>query len=175
MTTRAREALADCEHALHDFERSANTLYQRPRWVALVTLLRSVGLVLKAVDHPAAMPDVQKRIDDAWRQLNASKPEPRIFHDFIDAERYAVVHLYDIAAAVNVTVKIPASRIDWMPVVVDARGGTDTTTYDFFMRKGPTQGRDPRELYREAIKFWRGYLDEIDSSDKTIRKEGDSR
>ena len=85
MTTRAREALADCEHALADFNASANTFYQRPRWVAVMTLLRTVGLVLKAVDRPAAVPNVQKRIDDAWTRLNATKPEPRIFHEFIDA------------------------------------------------------------------------------------------
>jgi hypothetical protein len=44
MTTRAREALADCEHALADYEAGANTVYQRCRWVALITLVRTVGL-----------------------------------------------------------------------------------------------------------------------------------
>jgi len=72
MTTRARAALADCEHALTDFAASANTPFQRPRWVSLITLLRTVGLVLKSVDRPAASPDVQTRIDAAWRIVSLS-------------------------------------------------------------------------------------------------------
>ena len=92
MTARAREALADCEHALADFEASANTVFQRPRWVAVMTLLRTVGLVLKDVDRrPPASAEVQNRIDDAWDRLKREKDDParrpHVFHDFIDAER----------------------------------------------------------------------------------------
>jgi hypothetical protein len=31
------------------------------------------------------------------------------------------------------------------------------------MRDGPFKGRDTRELCSEAIAFWRGYLDAIDT------------
>ena len=94
VTTRSRVALADCEHALADFEASANTPYQRPRWVAVITLLRIVGHVLDKVDKPAASNEAQQRIDDAWKQLNATKPEPRIFHDFIDGDRNLLLKQY---------------------------------------------------------------------------------
>jgi hypothetical protein len=116
MTTRARQALADCEHALVDFERGANTDFQRPRWVAVMTLLRTVGLVLKAVDRQAADDTTKRRIDEAWKQLNTTKPEPRIFHDFIDAERAAVVHLYEPSAGLNITIR-PGSQLcsDFQP------------------------------------------------------------
>ena len=40
VTTRAREVLADAEHALADYEAGANTVFQRSRWVGLTTLLR---------------------------------------------------------------------------------------------------------------------------------------
>lgn len=62
--TRAREAVADCEHALADFEASWNTQFGRTRWVAVVTLLRTVGLVLYAVDRKAADPAIRQRIDE---------------------------------------------------------------------------------------------------------------
>jgi hypothetical protein len=161
MTARARQALADCEHALADFEASANTPFQRSRWVAVVTLLRTVDLVLKQVDHPAADAATQRRIDADWERLKATKPEPRIFHDFINAERDDVVHLYDPSASVNVT--IPVGGVWWN--IATGESGADPSgpaTYDFVMRKGPFEGRDPRELCREAIMFWKEYLDAID-------------
>jgi hypothetical protein len=33
------------------------------------------------------------------------------------------------------------------------------------VQDGPFKGRDPRELCREAIEFWRAYLNEVDSAD----------
>ena len=151
MTTRAREALADCEFALADFEASANTDFQRTRWVAVITLLRTVGYVLKDVDRPTATPETQRRIDEAWERLNSGKPEPRIFHDFINAERHQAVHLYKVRAAVNITVRPGSSS---------SPGGP--TTLDPIMRTGPFEGRNPRDLCQEAIAFWRDHLDRID-------------
>ncbi len=168
MKGRARAALADCENALVDFEASVNTSFQKTRWIAVMSLLRTVGLVLKEVDHPAASPDVQRRIDTAWKDLNATKPNPRIFHDFIDHERYQVVHLYEINTRVNATVApIPEPHTYFLATMFDddedSGFGWNPTTFTFFMRSGPFTGRDPCELCREAIQFWRNYLDGIDS------------
>jgi hypothetical protein len=160
MTTRAREALADCEHALADFAAGANTPFQRSRWVAVMTLLRTVGLVLKDVDRPTADAATQQRIDAEWKRLNATKPEPRIFHDFIDAERAAVVHFYEMRAAVNITVRPGPATLGG--TMFGAAFGFGPTTFDYFMRDGPFKGRDPLDLCREAIDFWRCYLDAID-------------
>src|SRR5260221_6117013 len=164
MTERARQALADCQQALADFEGAANAGFQRSRWVAVMTLLRTVGLVLKAVDRPAADMATQERIDSAWDQLNASKPEPRIFWEFIDAERYQVLHLYDIRAFVRTTVRPGTGlRRDFTMLDADDDGfGSRPTTSEFLMREGPFAGRDPLDLCREAITFWRDYLDAID-------------
>jgi hypothetical protein len=164
MTIRAKQALADCEHALADFEAAANTLFQRSRWVAVMTLLRTVGLVLKAVDRPVADTATQQRIDAAWKQLNASKPKPRIFWEFIDAERYQVVHLYEIRTGVDITVRFPPEPLGYFLNVADDDDGFGwtPTTYDFRMRRGPFAGRNPLDLCREAITFWRDYLVAID-------------
>ena len=165
MTTRARLALADCEHALADYEAGANTRFQWPRWVAVMTLLRSVGYVLKDVDRPAAPVAVRTRIDEEWQRLQSEKAvdgRPRhIFWDFIEAERANVVHFYDPSARVNVTIRLGGV----------STGGADTpagsTTVGFVMFKGPYQGADPRELCLQAIAFWRAYLDGIDAPHET--------
>ena len=47
--------------------------------VAVMTLLRTIGLVLKKVDHPARNARMKRAIDDHWRRLKGTKPEPRIF------------------------------------------------------------------------------------------------
>ena len=102
----SRVALVDCEHALADFEVSANTLYQRSRWVVFIALLRIVGHVLDKVDKLTASNEVQQRIDDAWKQLNATKLEPRIFHDFIDGDRILLLKQYEVRSQVNVTIQL---------------------------------------------------------------------
>lgn len=163
MTIRARQALADCEHALADLEIGANTEFQRSRWVAVMTLLRTVGLVLKAVDRPAADAETQQRVDDAWDQFNASRPEPRIFWEFIDAERYQVVHLYEVRASVNVTVRPGPATLG--ATIFGAYSGSGPTTFDYFVREGPFKGRDSIDLCREAITFWRNYLGTIDRTE----------
>src|SRR5713101_7034469 len=166
MTSRARKALADCEHALADFEVAANTEFQRSRWVAVMTLLRTVGLVLKAVDRPAADTWTQQCIDAAWAELKVLKPEPRIFWEFIEAERYQVVHLYEIRAGVNITVRPVPEPLGYFLMMADDDDGFgwNPTTYDFRMRAGQFAGRDPLDLCREAITFWRNYLDAIDQT-----------
>jgi hypothetical protein len=163
MTTRAREVLGDCEHALTDFAASANTEFQRTRWVAMTTLLRTVLDVLEKVDGPAGSREARRRIDAARKRLHSEegKVKWRIYHEFVEDERNNVVHVYEVLARVNATIALPS--LSWMPAVDDPRGGTVTTTYDFIMKDGPYQGRDPRELCREAINFWRCYLDDIDS------------
>jgi hypothetical protein len=161
MTTRARAALADCEHALTDYEAGANTVFQYPRWVAVITLLRMVGHVLDKVDGPAANAEVQQRIRDAWKRLNASKPEPRIFHEFIDEDRNLTLKAYEVRPMVNITIRVGGV---WWNAQTGESGSDPSgpTTVEFIMREGPFKGRDTRELCREAIAFWRMYLDAID-------------
>ncbi len=154
---RARAALDDARCALIDFEQSGNTGFRRSRWVALITLLRSVGLVLKRVDWQTADSLSQVRIDAAWQALKDSKPDPRIFHEFIDDERFSVVHRYDSSAAVIVTGYMTGHPFPPLPAP------SDRVAPQFVMDKGPFKGRDPLELAREAIEFWERYLTAIES------------
>ncbi len=160
MTNVAREVLADAATALADFEASAGTAYWRTRWVALVALLRAVGHILDKVDA-VADPSIGRASAAAWQQLGASKPDPRIFWDFIYDERNNVLKAYRFGAGLNITVR-PGSA--WCNTVTGESGGTESgpTTYDAFMRSGSFAGEDPRELARRAIDFWTAYLDSID-------------
>jgi hypothetical protein len=160
MTKVARQVLGDAATALADFEASAGTAYWRTRWVALVALLRAVGHILDKVDA-AADPRLGRASGAAWRKLGTTKPEPRVFWDFIDDERNNVLKAYQFGAGLNITVRPGAA---WRNTVTGESGGTESgpTTYDTFMRSGSFAGEDPRELARRAIGFWTAYLDGID-------------
>jgi hypothetical protein len=162
VTTRAREALADCERALADYEAGANTPYVRSRWVAIITLLRAVGHVLSNVDEPAAPPEIKQRIRDAWDKLRASKPDPRIFHEFIQQDRNLTLKQYEVRPAVNITIRLGSV---WTNLQTGESGSTPSSPpeFEFVMRDGPFKGRNTLELCRDAITFWRQHLDAIES------------
>src|SRR5450759_1169232 len=103
MTARARIVLSDARDALSDLADGVSGSEWRRRWVTAVVLLRAVGHVLDKVDAESS-PAMCRAIAEAWRGLPASKPEPRIFWDFIDAERNNVLKEYVLAAGQGVTV-----------------------------------------------------------------------
>ena len=132
----------------------------KPRWAGLVTLLRAVGHVLGKVDA-AENAQTRRVVDAAWKSLGQSKPEPRLFWEFIEEERNNVVKAYQVGVGVNTIVTPGTGRISmstgeesWTP------GGS--ATFEAFVRSGPFKGRDPLQLCREAVEFWRAYLDDID-------------
>ena len=158
---RAREVLSDCELALRDFEAAGPTPYWRTRWTALVALLRSVGYVLKASDAPRSA-ELNEAIDKAWAELKKTKPEPRILWEFIEEERNNVIHAYEVGVRLNTTIRpgtvhMSMSGQDWS-------GPSGPTTYESFIRSGVYGGRDALEVCREAIAFWQGYLDRIETA-----------
>ena len=163
LTTKAsRLVLADCEIALRDFVEGANKDVQRSRWLALITLLRTVLDVLHEVDGPSGTRAFRDRIHREKGALFLGHPEPRIFHEFIEYERNGTVHQYRIRARVNVRIKF--GGLPWSSVLVTPRGGSARERHDFVMRDGPYAGQDVLKLCGEAIDFWRGYLDRIDEA-----------
>jgi len=90
MTTAARLVLGDCERILADIKEDMPSELWRPRWAGLVALLRAVGHVLDKVDG-ARSPEAKRAIQAAWKDLSDSKPEPRIFWEFVEAERNNVL------------------------------------------------------------------------------------
>jgi hypothetical protein len=114
-------------------------------------------------------------MDDAWDRLRASKPDPRIFWEFIHDERYQVVHLYEVRAYVRTTLRPGASRECFTMLDADDDGfGSRPTTHEFIMRDGPFAGRDPLDLCREGIAFWRDYLHGIDQIRPNLGASGET-
>jgi hypothetical protein len=134
----------------------------------MMSLLRTVGYVLVEVDRKRGSAAAQSAIDAAWADIKRKKPEPRILWEFIEAERHNVVHLYELSVAVNTIVRPGTVRS-----TPSAEGGTPS--FDSFVHMGPFKGRDPLVLCREAVEFWRVYLDGVDARIVQIeagRKEG---
>lgn len=160
MTILAREVLSDCERLLEDLTPEMPASLWRPRWAALVALLRAVGHVLDKVDG-ARSPEARQAVGEAWGELQHSKPDPKIFWQFIEAERNNVLKAYAFSAGVNITVR---PGLGWFNVATGESGGVPggPATLDYFMRSGPFETQDPRQLCREAVRFWQEYLDAID-------------
>lgn len=160
MTTQAREVLRDCERLLAAIGPDMPGELWRPRWAGLVALLRAVGHVLEKVDA-ARIVNAKQVVDAAWDELRQSKPEPKIFWQFIEAERNNVPKTYAFGVGVNITVR-PGTG--WLSLATGESGGSPggPTTFEAFVRSGPFEGEDPLQLCREAIQFWNGYLDCID-------------
>ena len=161
---RAREVLADCELALADFEAAGPTPYWRTRWTGLVALLRSVGHVLHKVDASRSG-DLKKVIATEWGTLNRSKPEPRILWDFIEDERNNILKAYEFGARMNTTVRPGAAHFTFSGD--GSEGPSGPTTYESFIRFGTFAERDALEVCRDAIAFWRVFLNKVETSTST--------
>jgi hypothetical protein len=161
MTTKARQALLDCEAALQDLRSGATGLLWRTRWVAAVSLLRAVGDVLNKVDGERG-PELRAAIDAEHAQLKATEPEPQIFWGFIRKERNNVLKAYQFNAGQGVTVR-PGAIIFNTTTGEDLSVPSGPTTYEHVMRGGPFAGQDPRDVVQQAIEWWRAYLDRVDA------------
>jgi hypothetical protein len=160
MTIAARQALEDCVAAVESLIDGVQGGEWRRRWVLAIVLMRVVGHVLDKVDGEQS-PKYRYAIDSWWLRLKTSKPEPPIFWQFIDEERNSVLKQYRTRAGQGVTVRVPTLYLNtktgeqWsdppLPVL-----------YHYLINSGPFEGRDQRDVLREAIEWWGCQLDAID-------------
>jgi hypothetical protein len=163
VTTKARQAVLDCEAALEDLRSGARGLLWRTRWVAAVSLLRAVGDVLYKVDGERGS-ELRAAIDAEHAQLKATAPEPQIFWGFIREERNNVLKAYQFSAGQSVTVRPGGISFNLTTGEEDLLfGPSGPTTYDHVMRGGPFAGQDPRDVVEHAIEWWGAYLDRVDA------------
>lgn len=148
MTKAARDVLEDCRGAVDEIVDGIQGRVWRRRWVATVVLLRTVGYVLARVDAKVS-PRYKQAIDEAWKKLSRSKPEPIIFWEFIEVERHNIVHEYELGAGQGATVHL---------------GQNKPTEHHYLINSGPFAGRDQRAVLKEAIAWWESYLDSIDKT-----------
>lgn len=145
MQLRARVVLDDCRGALRDLRDGVQGDEWRRRWVTAVVLLRAVGHVLMKVDSQTDA-GVRAASGKKWAALQKSKPDPKIFWQFIDDERNLILKEYVIRAGQGVTVNLAAEIAHSYPV-----------------HDGPFAGMDQREVIRIAIDWWNCYLGEVEN------------
>jgi hypothetical protein len=151
MTRVARKVLEDCRGAVKEIVDGIQGSAWRRRYVAAVVLLRTVGYVLK-ID--ALQSNAYKHaIDNAWTDLNKSKPDPLIFWEFIDKERNNIIHEYEVRAGQGVTVHL---------------GQNKAIEYHYLINDGQFQDCDQRDVLNEAINWWEEYLDGIDTAANNV-------
>lgn len=160
MTSKARDVLEDCKVVVAELRDGIAGREWRIRWVTSVALLRAIGHVLRNVDaHTNQL--LKSVIEDSWKRLSATKPEPAIFWEFIEDERNNILKEYRLSAGLGITVRPGTCHINLQ--TGEQRGDPGRPTlFDYAMRSGPFAGRDQREVLKQAIEWWESYLEAVD-------------
>ncbi len=153
MTERARLVLSDAKEAAGELPRigydpGGDESTIRRRYVAVMALLRAVGNVLKDFDGERGPTHLQKAIAEQWQQ-----PKPPIW-DFIDGSRAAVLKRYE------------HPDLDFDLVM-----GSDYA--DLYVDFGGADEMSVNILVGVAIRFWEGYLDDVDRLAEKYRQCAD--
>jgi hypothetical protein len=182
VTQHARIVLADCEEAMLDLIDSKQNSLRR-RWFTAIGLLRAVGHVLDKVDAETS-PAARVAVNAKYAELKAGERDgrPAIFWQFIERERNNILKVYRFAVRGNLTIRMPPAgaglaAAPGLPpgsigITTDPLGAQYTApVFDILpLDDGPFIGRRPDDVLKEAIAFWKQYLDEVDRI--TASKEG---
>ncbi|HMQ97321.1 MAG TPA: hypothetical protein PKC42_04455 [Candidatus Nanoperiomorbaceae bacterium] len=163
MTHVARVVLQDADHAIVRHSDTLQSEAFRVSWFSIVGLLRAVGHVLDKVDAESS-PTMKRAIKEQWSRLQATKPEPKIFWGFIDAERNRFLKNYELGIWRSLTVPA-ATEGHWVTVdCANSRGGQFAPGSKLQSRisNGPFAGCYEKDIARQAHDWWVSYLDEID-------------
>lgn len=149
VTTTARRVLDDCRGALCEIRAPVQGAEWRRRWVSAVVLLRAVAHVLKNVD--VSVSETHRRvICEWWYALSRTKPDPKIYWEFIVKERNNIIKEYRTSAGQGVSVRLSGMEFN-------LQNGTTKidpplpSTYHYVINSGHFAGKDQRDLIREAI------------------------
>lgn len=174
MTDKARIVLQDCQHAVESHTLDLQGEELRVSWVAILTLLRAVGHVLDKVDSKLS-PAMAQAIAEWWADINVSKPEPAIFWQFIENNRNRVIKLYEHGLWRQLVLAGPETEGAPTTILIDqanSRGGKITAHDGHVVSKladgSAFAGQSERAVAFEACRWWRGVLDGIDASAKTL-------
>ncbi|MDV0439228.1 hypothetical protein [Xanthomonas sacchari] len=152
MTSTARKVLGDLEAAHQFLELESDALRFRITWVAAMALCRSVGHVLDKVDSRTS-PGLSIAIKQAWASWHDDREQHKIFHNFIESERNAVLKEYEVG--------FMSGRAAFVVIP----GMTMTTLPDELfcpLAAGPYEGEDCRDVLAMAIGWWQVQLREIE-------------
>lgn len=173
MTETARRVLNDVEHALNGISPSSQNERFRLYWFSVVGMLRAVGHVLKNVDSKAS-PQMKAAIDKIWNSLQRDKPHPSIFWDFIHEERNRFLKECKTAFSSSlITHYSNGEKVELIKDVLHGNGSLLASGVEVlsFFNDGPFKGKNPMVVAREAIYWWKAYLDEVDELANKGNKE----
>ncbi|WP_208934399.1 hypothetical protein [Paracidovorax avenae] len=154
MTATARKVLCDLEVAHQFLELESDAQRFRITWVAAMALCRSVGHVLDKVDSRTS-PRLSVAIKRAWTSWHANREQHKLFHDFIESERNAVLKEYEVGfmSGRAAFVVIPGMTIATLPDELFCP-----------LAAGPYEGEDCRDVLAMAIDWWQVQLREIENA-----------
>jgi hypothetical protein len=159
---KAREALEWCRYG-HRKMRSNPTMGPDWAldwvliWAGTIALLRAVGHAL--VNEDAEIDARMKKAQRAWWDtLKATKPNPSIFWEFIERDRNLLLKEAELTAEPSATVFLSDGAIPRHA----PRPPPPPPIYNYEMKSGRFAGQDPRDLVRDAIKWWEEQLDDIE-------------
>lgn len=159
--TQARRVMEDCGAALEDLRDEPKGARWRRVWVMNVALLRAVGHVLDKVDGESCA-EMRAAVDAHWKSLNATKPAPPIFWEFIEQERNNVLKGYRIGAGQGVVIRLGGMQANTTgPGQPPDPPGP--TTYTYTIIGGPFDGQDQRDIIQRAIEWWEEQINEIEA------------
>lgn len=168
MTQQARIVLQDAKFAISRHNDQLQSEWFRISWISIVTLLRAVGHVLHNVDSLSS-PKMKSAIDNKFKEILKTKPDPKIFWEFIVQERNRFLKNYEYGIDRSITV--PALSGGFLKVDCgDSRGGqfSPGSKLISIITSGPFKGRYEKEVAWEAYDWWEKYLNEIDELVKKI-------
>lgn len=156
MTVAARRVLADCEAALEMLEDERDEQRWKVLWVGALALLRAVGHVLWNVDGRS--PQARAAMKAAYGRWKAELPELAVFREFIEKERNNILKTYRMNVLDSAEVAV---------VVGDSDAGYIINTLDEHLFRpvevGFGVGEDARDVYREAIRWWKAELSRLEA------------
>jgi hypothetical protein len=164
-----REVVSRCEFFRQKLWENPVGVAWQAQFSGCIALLRSVGHVLDKVDA-ASSERLASNARKWWDSIKASKPEARIFWEFIEKERNLILKESEIRAGQSVTIDLRGVQAQGSvagekpePTTLLAEARTEPS-YSYQMNQGHFAGRDPRELIGEAIAWWHQQILIIETS-----------
>jgi hypothetical protein len=163
MTQSARIVLQDAAYAIEHHSDVLQGEAFRVSWFSVIGLLRAVGHVLGKVDASSSS-SMRHAVTCKYNELKESRPEPRIYWEFINSERNRFLKNYDHGITRVLTVP---TLIEGVYLAVDganSRGGefAPGRSYTSAFARGEGAGRNERDIAWRAHDWWSNYLDAID-------------
>jgi hypothetical protein len=149
----ARTLVLDCRAAVERYSSEPNDESLPWQWLLIVSLLKSVAVVLHRADAVNSSPRLRRAICEKWHRLCSARPEPRIYWDFIDCEYDRILADYRGALVLGG---------GYLPVQRSEHGVACIRT-ELLLRDGVYAGCSSVRTALAALEWWSRYLDGIDS------------